>query len=114
MKFTYQTFQNSVDFLDLHVSLKDDTILTDLRIKPSYGHQFLHYKSSCPSHIKNSIPFSKALRISRTCSSQNDFNAYISNLKDWFLAREYPQEVVKEQIDKLVFVKQPTRKVTSE
>ena len=54
------------------------------------------------------------MRISRLCSSQNDFNAHISNLKDWLLARDYPQKVVSEQIDKVVFGKQPTRKDTSE
>ena len=65
-------------------------------------------------YLKNSIPFSQALRVIRPCSSQNNFNAHISNLKDWFLARDYRQKVVKEQIDKVVFRKQPTRKDTSE
>ena len=49
LKFAYETSQNSVDFLDLNVSLKDDAIFTDLHIKPTDGHQFLHYKSSHPS-----------------------------------------------------------------
>ena len=114
MKFTYQTSWNSVDFLDLHVSLKDGAIFTDLHIKPTDDHQFLHYKSSRPSHIKNSIPFSQALGTSRLCSSQSDYNSQISNLKDWFLARDFPQKVVKKQMDKVVFEKQPTHKDTSE
>ena len=54
------------------------------------------------------------MRISRLCSSQNDFNGHISNLKDWFLTRDYPQKVVSEQIHKVVFDKQPTRKDTPE
>ena len=45
---------------------------------------------------------------------QNDFNAHISNLMGWLLARDYPQKFVSEQIDKVVFGKQPTRKDTSE
>ena len=115
LKFTYQTSQNSVHFLDHHVSLKDGAIFTDLHIKPTDGYQFLHDKSSHPSHINNSIPFSQASRISRLCSSQNDFNAHFPNLKDWFLARDYPQKVVEEQIDdKVAFAKQPTRKDNSE
>ena len=114
LKFTYETSQNSVDFLDLNVSLKDGAIFTDLHIKPTDGHQFLHYKSSHPGHIKNSIPYSQALRISRLCSSQNYFNAHISNLKDWSLTRDYPQKVVNEQIDKVDFGKQPLRKDNSE
>ena len=87
LKFTYQTSQNTIDFLGLHVNLKDGAVFTDLHIKPTNDHQFLHYKSCHPSHIKNSIPFRHAMRLSRLCSSQNDFNAHISNLKDWFLAR---------------------------
>ena len=114
LKFTYETSQNSVKFLDINVSLKDGANFTDLHIKPTDGHQFLHYKSSHPNHIKNSIPYSQALRISRLYSSQEDFSAHISNLKDWFLARDYPQKVVSEQIEKVVFGKQPFRKDTSE
>ena len=54
------------------------------------------------------------MRIRRLCLSQNDFNLHIYNLKDWFSARDYPQTVVSEQIDKVVFGKQPTRKGTFE
>ena len=54
------------------------------------------------------------MRISRLCSSQKDFSAHISNLKDWFLARDYPEKVVSEQIERVVFGKQPFRKGTSE
>ena len=54
------------------------------------------------------------MRVIRPCSLQNNFNAHISNLKDWFSARDYRQKVVKEQIDKVVFGKQPTCKDTSE
>ena len=45
---------------------------------------------------------------------QNDFNAHISNLMDWLFARDYPQKSVSEQIDKVVFGKQTTRKDASE
>ena len=114
LKFTYQTSHNSVNFLDLHINLKDGAIFTDLHIKPTDGHQIVHDKSSHPSQIKNSIPYNQASRINRLCSSQNDFNADIFNLKDSFLARDYPQKVVSEQINKVVFDKQPTCKDTSQ
>ena len=39
--------------LDLNVSLKDGAIFTDLHIKPTVGHQFLHYKSSLHSHHRS-------------------------------------------------------------
>ena len=54
------------------------------------------------------------MRISTVCSLQNVFNVHISNLKDWFLARVYPQKVVKKQIEKVVSGKQSTCKDASE
>ena len=111
MNFTYETSQNSVHFLDLNVSLKGGAIFTDLHIKPAGGHQLLNYKSCHSSHIKNLIPYSQAVELG---DSQNDFNDHISDLKDWFLARDYPQKVFSEHIDEVVFSKQPLRKDTSE
>ena len=67
-------------------------------------------KRECNFLWPKSIPYSQALRISRICLSQNNFSAHIPNLKDWFLARYYPQKVVSEQINKEVFSKQTTHK----
>ena len=35
LKFTYETSQNSANFLDINVSLNDGAIFTDLHIKPT-------------------------------------------------------------------------------
>ena len=71
-------------------------------------HQYLHYQSSHPQHIKLSIPYSQALRVSRICLSEKDFRAYICKKKEWFLARGYPEIAVNGQIDKVFFGKKPT------
>ena len=103
LKFTYETSICTVNFLDLNVSLRNGAIHTDLYIKPTDGHQYLHYQSSHPLHIKNSIPYSQALRVSRICSSEKDFKTHVSHMKEWFLARGYSEIVVNNQIDKVVF-----------
>ena len=59
-------------------------------IKSTGGPQVLHYKLSHRSHIKNSISYRQVMIISRLCSVHNDFNAHISNLKDWLLVSEQP------------------------
>ena len=47
---------------------------TDLYVKPTDKHQYL-LKSSChPSHTKQCIPFSMALRLRRICSTDEFFN----------------------------------------
>ena len=61
LKFTCENSSCTVHFLDLNVSLRNDAIHTDLYIEPKVGHQYLHYQSSQPLHIKNSIPYSQAL-----------------------------------------------------
>ena len=39
LKFTNETYQTSVNFVDLNISRKDDAISTDLHIKPINDHQ---------------------------------------------------------------------------
>ena len=73
------------------------------QFKPMESHQYLHYQSSHHLHIKTSIPYSQALRVSRICSSEKDFKTHVSHLKEWFLARGYPKIVVNNQIDKVDF-----------
>ena len=77
LSFTYETSEERVNFLDLNVSIRNGAISTDLYIKPTDGHQYLHYKSPHPEHIKNSIPYSQALRSSRICSSEKDFKGHV-------------------------------------
>ena len=75
LSFTYETLKETVNFLDLNVNLRNGAISTDLYVKPTDGHQYLHYKSSHPEHIKNLVPYSQAL--SRICSSEKDFKGHV-------------------------------------
>ena len=52
LSFTYETSKERVNFLDLNVILKNGKISTDIYYKPTDGHQYLHYKSPLPEHIK--------------------------------------------------------------
>ena len=90
-------------FLDLNVSLRNKAIHTDLFIKPTDGHQYLHYQSPHPLHIKTSIPYSQALRVSRIYSSEKEFKTHVSHMKEWFLARGYLEIIVNSQVDKVAF-----------
>ena len=39
-------------------------------------------------------------RVSRICSTEKDFKTQTPCMEKWFLARHYPETVVKNQIDK--------------
>ena len=43
IKFTYEYSSKNIPFLDLSVSLKDGKSSTDLHVKPTDRHQYLHF-----------------------------------------------------------------------
>ena len=54
IKFTDGFNEESNPFLDLEVKLSYKKLATDLFIKAIDTHQYLHYTSSQPEHIKRS------------------------------------------------------------
>ena len=84
LKFTYESSKKDISFLDLKVSLTKGKLSTDLHIKPTDCHQYLHYSSGHPEHTKRPIAYSQLLHVSWICSCENDFNRHKSNMKIWF------------------------------
>ena len=68
LTFTYESSQKKVAFLDPNVSLENDCITTDLYTKSTDRHQYLHCSSAHPYHLKSSIIYSQALRLSNICT----------------------------------------------
>ena len=73
IKFTHQSSKENISFLDLSVSLSENKLYTDLYIKPTGRHQYLHYSSSHPDHTKKSIIYSQTLTLSRLCFKEINF-----------------------------------------
>ena len=46
IKFTYESSKESIAFLDLQVSVKNSKIITDLYVKSTDCHHYLHYLSA--------------------------------------------------------------------
>ena len=88
IKFTYEYSVENISFLDLKVELKDGKVATDLNVKPTDRHQYLHFSSAYPNHDKHSVVFSQTLRISRLCSSESDFERNKKKMRSWFVKRE--------------------------
>ena len=103
LKFTHEFSKENIPFLDLKVKLVDGKIKTDLYIKETDRHQYLHYSSSHPNHTKRSIVFSQGLRIKRICSEEEDFNTHIGEMKSWFQKRAYPEKVIDKELGKISF-----------
>ena len=98
IKFTSDASKTTVNFLDVKISLKDGKFSTDLFVKPTDTHQFLHPSSCHPFHCKKAIPFSQALRLNRICSSDDEFENRCEDLYDWLRDRGYKHKLVEDQI----------------
>ena len=103
LKFTHESSKKDISFLDLKVSLTKGKLSTDLHIKATDCHQYLHYSSGHPEHTKRSIVYSQLLRVSRICSHENDFNRHKSNMKIWFQKRGYAENIIENEMKKIKF-----------
>ena len=101
IKFTHESSKEDVSFLDVIVKKSDGNLITDLYIKPTDRHQYLHYTSSHPDHIKRSIIYSQCLRVRRVCNKDEDYRHHLDNMKSWFCKMGYPNNLVEEQVSKV-------------
>ena len=85
LKFTYESNEKKIPFLDLKVKLSEGKISTDLYVKSTDRYQYLHFTSSHPTRTKRSIVYSQALRVKRICSEEEDFLKHRKEMKLWFL-----------------------------
>ena len=77
-----------------------NSVHTDLFVKETDTHQFLHFSSCHPFHIKKGIPYSQAVRMRRICSSEEYFEKRVPDLKEWLFSRGYNKDLVNSQVDR--------------
>ncbi len=71
----------------IHIE-EDGSLWTSLYSKPTDSHNYIHYDSAHPMHIKCSLPYSQFPRI--ICSRVTDFIEESMKLLGHFLCRGYP------------------------
>ena len=79
IKLTHESSRKNVTILDVDFKFLNGKFITDLHVKATYCHQYLHYTSLHPYHTKRSRVYSQALRVSRICSFKEDFERQKSN-----------------------------------
>ena len=101
IKFTNETSSTSINFLDVTVTLNNDnSISTDLYVKPTDTHQYLLSSSAHPRHTKQSIPYSLTLRLRRICSNDTTFKKRTNELLTYLTNRGYKRKHVRNEIRK--------------
>ena len=103
LKFTYESSQKKVAFLDVNVSLENGSITTDLYTKSTDCHQYLHCSFAHPDDLENSIIQSQALRLSNIFTYERDYQRHALDMKLQFLERGYSMEMIDSQMAKVRF-----------
>lgn len=87
--------------LDLLIRLSNGKANVRLYKKPTDGHQYLHWTSSHPLHLRRAIPYSQLIRVARNCVDPNDVARAKEDLLARFQARGYPTTVLNEAAARL-------------
>ena len=98
IKFTAEWSREKINYLDVSVIRIGNRLHTDLFVKPTDTHQYLHASSCHVYHSKKSIPYSQALRLNRICSENSFFDKRCDELEGWLIKRGYNQAMVREQV----------------
>jgi tripartite motif-containing protein 2/3 len=89
--------KTSLEFLDLRIMIVNGRLETELFVKPTNLQLFLDYDSNHPTHCKDAIIYSQALRVIERCSQPGSAEPHLENLREKFLVRNYPDKVVTDQ-----------------
>ena len=93
---------NSCEFLDLKISIKDGKIATDLYRKDTAKPRALLPSSAHPGHITSNIVYSMAFRLIRICSTEENFEKRLEELKnDFLIPRQYTSKVIESQFKRI-------------
>ena len=98
----YDSENNSCNFLDLTISVKEGKIRTDLFRKETDKPRALLPTSAHPNHIPSNIVYSMAFRFLRICDNEQLFEERLSELKNNFLIpRNYTSKLINNQFKRV-------------
>ena len=93
---------NSCNFLDLNIQIKDGKIITDLYRKETSKPSALLPSSAHPNHITGNIAYSLAFRLLRICSNEDLFESRLEELKkEFLLPRNFKSNLIDEEFEKV-------------
>ena len=103
IKFEFTYSRTSITFLDTKVYKNENgTLCTTIYRKPSDRRNFLNYKLEHLKALKNSIPYSQALRIKRICSKTSEVIKGLKDNKDAFEKRDYQSKILDHHFERAI------------
>ena len=100
IKFDYKIFAKQTELLDAMASKdQQQKIQTAVLHKPTDQQTYLYAQSNQYKSLKDSIPYSQALRIKAICSTTSEFSKNCDIITKRFKQRGYPENLVNEKVD---------------
>ena len=100
INFEDEISKERISFLDTEIFIKNNKLHTKILRRKSDHQAFLNIDSENLKSLKDSIPYSQALRIKRICSTKKDFDHHSIKLKERFLKQAYDQKLVDQQLER--------------
>ena len=73
---------NDLEFLDLRIKIVGGRLETEIFVQPTNLKLFLDYKSNHPTHCKDSIVYSQAVRVVERCSQPDSAVPHLETLRE--------------------------------
>ena len=89
---------SNLEFLDLRIMIINGRLETEIFVKPTNLQIFLDYTSNHPTHCKDAIVYSQALRVVELCSEPGSAKPHLEKLEEKFRTRNYPEDVIEKQV----------------
>ena len=101
IKFEFKCSQTKIEFLDVLVCKDHNNMLqTTIYRKKTDKQNCPNARSEHRKSLKDSIPYSQALRIKQICSSQQEFLNHTAKMISQFQKRGYDRSLIEQKIKK--------------
>ena len=100
IEFTFEWSDRELTYLDVNLIMEDGRLETDRHIKPTNPQLYLHHTSNHPPQVFKAIVYGQAITVKTICSKDEFVIKHMKNLKDKFLERGYPLQMVTDNLQR--------------
>ncbi|KAJ1165186.1 hypothetical protein NDU88_005615 [Pleurodeles waltl] len=95
LRFTATLGDPAVSFLDLLITERNGSLVTEVYYKPTDRNTLLQFQSFHPRSLKENLPVGQFLRLRRNCTEIMDYKRHAQQLTNKLRARGYPDHLLR-------------------
>ena len=95
MKFTIETNDQRMNFLDIAMMVEKKKVITDINYKPTDNHNYVPFNSNHPKHTLKNIPYNLARQLCTIVDSKKTLKMRMKELQETLTHLGYPQKLIE-------------------